>query len=289
MKLLIAHRESWGMSSLPLITAASGGRIETAIVGSAGFADKVASADHVMRWAWTGTEGVPSSTKIINKSRLIGRVSNKGLFAKELGDSGLGPRTYLSIDEWLSDDLVADEWLLRKRKHQQGQDITIIRLTEPREAILKARELGEYYIRPRVPKTNEYRVYVLCGKVLQIEEKTVPDPTVVAWGNDRSNFTNVRWGAWDLRVADEAIRAVNLSELHYGAVDVIVTADGEPYVLEVNTGPDLYSRSDGSMSYVQKTMAAGLVWHCDNGWDHIVTDHDAISSYRDLLHPSMQE
>jgi hypothetical protein len=99
-----------------------------------------------------------------------------------------------------------------------------------------------------VPKKQEYRVHVLNGEVVDVQRKArrkdVPDEEV-NWmvRNHDNGFIFARgedMGEVPEDVTVQALRAVKVCGLDFGAVDVIYN-DGQAkaYVLEVNTAPGL--------------------------------------------------
>lgn len=285
MSLLVIRRDGWAMQAMPLIATLVQG-METKQVS-----ELTGGEGHtiIMRWGWTGT--MPSALqerKVVNSSRAIKRTSQKGQFAKEISDLGIGPKSYPSEYSWFSDPEDGDmhsKWLSRPNYHERGRGIEVVSRELRRTQTFHLQH--ERYVRRLIAKEKEYRVYVFCGRVIQIERKTVADPSQIAWGNEGSNFTNIDWSGWPVQAGEKAIRAVALAGLHYGAVDVIEDAEGTAYVLEVNTAPDLYGRDDGRPSYVQRVMARALRWHLNNNWD--IQELGEVRSFRDMKHPCCED
>lgn len=150
-----------------------------------------------------------------------------------------------------------------------------------------ARVLGDgWYMRPRINKTAEYRVYVMCGKVVHVARKTPGDPNKTAWNVARGGrFDPVNWDNWPLDVCDRAIRAFNQSSLHFGGVDMMVDEDGTPYFIEINTAPSLPLTSEGGHTSRHMAMAKGFLWHAERGLDRIPDNE--YEGWRKYIHPAV--
>lgn len=153
---------------------------------------------------------------------------------------------FISHPEWTEDKAVAQGWLdtnkavvaRQKLTGHSGEGIVIAR---PGEQLVDAPLYVKY-----VKKTNEYRVHVLSGEVVDVQRKArrqdVPDE-VVNWQvrNHANGFIYAREGfEVPPSVEEQAISAVIALGLDFGAVDIIWNDhEQKPYVLEVNTAPGL--------------------------------------------------
>lgn len=98
-----------------------------------------------------------------------------------------------------------------------------------------------------IPKKEEYRVHVVNGKVIAVQRKTL--------SSKRDNTKEVNWKIRNLEngfiyqreninpdnsVLDVAVKAMEVSGLDFGAVDIVYHhKEKRPYVLEINTAPGL--------------------------------------------------
>lgn len=100
-----------------------------------------------------------------------------------------------------------------------------------------------------VPKTDEYRVHVVQGTVIDVQRKArsreVPDDEV-NWEvrNHKNGFIFMREGVTPdtvpSQVQEQAVQAVQALGLDFGAVDIIWNQRRDKaYVLEVNTAPGM--------------------------------------------------
>jgi glutathione synthase/RimK-type ligase-like ATP-grasp enzyme len=130
--------------------------------------------------------------------------------------------------------------LARKVEHKCGRDIIVCR---NRFQARRALERGRTWFSEFIPTETEYRVWVFRKRVLGVYEKI--------WKGE-GEFTgcvrNHRFGFQfqkrdDLRkseaIATAATSAVKSIEMDFGAVDLIKGKDGELYVLEVNSMPNI--------------------------------------------------
>lgn len=87
-------------------------------------------------------------------------------------------------------------------------------------------------------------------RILNYLEKPKPnDPNQLAWNIAQNGqaFNNVKWSDYNNKVCQLGIKALEALKLDFGAVDIMIDKDGNPYLLEVNTAGTL-SSSEYSMS-----------------------------------------
>lgn len=131
-------------------------------------------------------------------------------------------------------------------------------------------------------------MYVMCGKVVHVARKTPGDPNKTAWNVARGGrFDPVNWDNWPLEVCAKGIAAFNLSDLHFGGVDVMVADDGTPYFIEINTAPSLPCTSEGGYTSRHKAMHSGFVWHAEHGLDPRLGESEYEEGWRKYIHPAV--
>jgi glutathione synthase/RimK-type ligase-like ATP-grasp enzyme len=120
--------------------------------------------------------------------------------------------------------------LWRPRSHHGGQFMTVVNSSD------EVTQLGGYWSEI-LPKTREFRVYVLFGRILGIDEKIVNDPTQLAWNHSAGGvFQVLSWDSWPSALSYIATKVALLANQHFTAVDVIYY-DHRFYFLETNLSP----------------------------------------------------
>ena len=259
--------------------------------------------DLVVRWGYTGhlnssLTGVP----IMNNPSAIHQVNNKLDFALRVSNEMDGQLPVLTSDTCAGSPVTASSrmaslsspttrWVLRARRHAQGRRMyKVFPTTLARVLRRYSRPLADgWYMRPRIQKAAEYRVYVVCGKVVAVARKTPGDPTKTAWNVARGGrFDLVRWDDWPLDVCRVAIGAFNLSELHFGGVDIMVEeGTNNPYFIEINSAPSLPLTSTRTHTTRHDAMARAFEWHAEYGRDRINCDSLGYEGWRSVIHPAI--
>ena len=146
----------------------------------------------------------------------------------------------------------------------------------------------EYY-----KKKSEWRIHVMAGDVVDIQRKVrnpeVPDDQI-NWQvrNHGNGFIFTRGTAEECpdMVKTMAVRAVEATGLHFGAVDVIYNERyGQAIVLEINTAPGLTGTTlegyKGRLSAFGEYFAANVRNH---GPDELLVLDELMRQYRRGLH-----
>jgi len=123
------------------------------------------------------------------------------------------------------------------RNHIAGKTLKI--LTEPGEESFK------YYTRYR-EIDREFRVHVFEGQVLKAFRKVPrsdnPDPKIrtseKGWG-----YKKVNWQKYYSKGTEVAVMATGALGLTYAGVDIARDSDGDWFIIEVNTGPSLNTKT----------------------------------------------
>lgn len=221
----------------------------------------IGKGDKIIRWGNTIKLEVDGGIAY-NKSVGIAAGANKKKARILMQDAGIPvPKTWILFDDFVADGTKTGPYIVRPAKHKQGKQLVVANTVEEVEDAVV--DFGDYYISEFYPKTREFRVHVAHGKVLIMHEKPAPeDKKTVAWNRhvNHDAFVVIKWGDFDIEIAQLAINAVKLLGLDMGAVDVLAfPAHAErkvrprAVVCEVNTAPTL-------REYAQGKYAAYFDW-----------------------------
>lgn len=131
----------------------------------------------------------------------------------------------------------------RPRRHRGGRQVFFC---QTRADVEVACEEGADYFSAYYNKTREYRVHVCHGQVLIVNEKVTREGeehkrNLVVWNHALNDFRFdvVRWKQWPVEVVRLAIKAIRVTGLDFGAVDILAEpkdSDLPPAVVcEINT------------------------------------------------------
>jgi glutathione synthase/RimK-type ligase-like ATP-grasp enzyme len=193
----------------------------------------------IINW---GIHNIDDASSLINQPTAVMRASNKIMAFAHW-------QPHVRIPEWTTSRTEAERWLTEKKAivlaratvtGSQGSGISILRTGD---AVPNA----PLYVR-YVKKTHEYRVHVVGGNVVFVQQKRkrsgveVKDDGLIR-NHDRGwVFCENEVDEPSDELKAECVRAVGTLGLDFGAVDVIVNKQtGEPVILEVNTAPGIES------------------------------------------------
>ena len=240
--------------------------------------------DLLIRFGCRGS--LPSELKerrpiILNKAAGIKRVTDKFGFRRHLQERGLGNITPLtmSLEQCIID--MPGPCVVRPSTHHKGRGFhvcyTLLELLQACKAVNNNGYAQEY-----INKEKEFRVNIMQNRVVSMTEKVPKDTMKPCWNNDADvELVNVRWGSWDLDVANVALKVFSESGLDFGGVDVIIGHDERVLCLEVNSCPAL-------SSYRQQSFAKVLDWMIDNSC-YELPNVEHCSNWKDVIHPALLE
>lgn len=198
----------------------------------------------VINWGCSVTPEEVEKANVINPASAVKLATNKRTFFETV-------HSEVSIPEFTLDQEVALSWLNEGGKivvretltGHSAEGLVMIADFEAWENYNKTR--AKLYVK-YIPKKEEYRVHVVAGEVADVQQKAMSsrvDRARVNW-QVRNHANGFIYKREDVNppemVTAEAIKAVQLCGLHYGAVDVIWNNHrNTAYVLEVNTAPGL--------------------------------------------------
>ena len=214
----------------------------------------------VINW---GSSQVPqeiNKSRVLNKPEVVATCANKLRFFEALSGKEV------SIPDWTNSYDQAVKWVgdghtVCARTVLSGHSATglVIMDKDNPKSFVKAPLYTKY-----IPKEDEYRVHVVDGKVIDIQRKALRNGWIEEHGPDvnykvrnlANGFVYIRQDVnAPKQVAEEALKAMGIIGMVFGAVDVIFnTKRDKAYVLEINSAPglegttvELYARALGAV------------------------------------------
>lgn len=239
----------------------------------------------VFRWGCTSSIPGDPPGVVVNTAKAIHWCSDKRQSRLDMQEAGVPVpytltasafSTKLNYHEWLS----TQKFVLRPSTHAQGRNLYHGSVNDINAALRSNPSLINGYVSELIDKVAEYRVMVVQNRVAWVAKKTPGNPDDVAWNVAAGGrFDNVRWGEWPIRVIVAALQAAKVGGLDFGGVDVMVDAEGNPYVLEVNSAPSQTS------PYRQQCLAKCFDYIVTNGKQHL-PDHRG-TGWKYYIHPAV--
>lgn len=239
---------------------------------------------------WGCTSNVPEGSVVVNEAKAIHWCSDKKQGRLDMQEAGVPvPETFPYDPEWMEGneflETTAEEravrWVARPSRHAQGRNLFVGNFYQCQGWL---DSFGGGYISRLINKVAEYRVFVCQNRVVWVARKTPGNPDQVAWNVAQGGrFDNVRWGDWPMPVIKAALAAAKVSGTDFCGVDVMVDAEGLPYVLEVNSAPSQTSE------YRQRCVAKAFDYIIDNGKAHFPDVADGPRrTYKSYIHPAVR-
>ena len=237
----------------------------------------IPAADVYIRWGCTSTIPHIDSSIVVNTTGPIHTVGDKAGFRAILDAVALCPRTWFDVLDVPPRECPV---IVRPQVHAQGKQVYFCESSAQMFNAIERCGPG-YYISKFIDKVAEYRVFVAQGRAVWVAKKTPGNPEDVAWNVARGGrFDNVRWSDWPIKGVKLAIRGFLLSELDFGGVDIMVDAENNWYILEINSAPSQTS------PYRQECVAKVFDYIIENGKDTIPIA-DRIGGYLKFIHPTL--
>jgi len=196
--------------------------------------------DKLIRWG--STLPLPMRPgSVLNKRKALLKAIDKFQTLLNLNNYGVRVPRFFDLTSTANDLLQVIDFpcLARKKNHTQGKDIILcLQLND----LQQAKTLGCDYAIKYISTKKEYRVHVFQGSIIKTSEKVLTDvESHVPYIRNVEHGYTFRHERTNLSKESEwlAVEAVEALGLDFGAVDLIVSDTGIPYVLEVNTGPSL--------------------------------------------------
>ena len=204
----------------------------------------VGQCDLLIRWGNSAT--FISCEYVINSSGAVANAARKDKALWLMAREGVKVPDFLRIEEDTTVESLAAciPGFLRSRYHQGGDGLKFVPTLNACEVAMKKDEYT--YIVKEINKIQEWRVHVgsfMGAELLYVQRKlrqASAEPSKV-WNYDNGWTFNTRAPSSlaSYLIIDEAKRAVEALGLDFGAVDLLVDAEGTAWVIEVNTAPAL--------------------------------------------------
>lgn len=184
---------------------------------------------------WGSTLQVEEPDKTLNRQKSVATASDKLRTLEILADKGISVPQVVRLVPNIKLPWVG---LARSRTHSGGNDIY---LCLQNQDIAEAVNRNLDYLVQYIPTVQEFRYHIFKNRSIKVSEKVLTNRKRI-----KPFIRNLSTG-YTFRVPDKvhkearkmAKRAVSALELDFGAVDVVISDDNRPFVLEVNTGPGL--------------------------------------------------
>jgi len=191
-------------------------------------------SDRVLNWGLASPRDAP---KWINQPSAVALACNKGAALAAMVAAKV-PTPQVTSDVGLAVQWVRDGAAVvgRSPGHRSGSGMWPC-ITEE-EVSLSLAEGATHWLQC-VEAAHEYRVHVVADRAIKTSEKLGGQGWVRSWDNGwrfKVPTTSFEERKPVRRAARRAVRSLGLD---FGAVDVLVDADGKVYVLEVNTAPGI--------------------------------------------------
>lgn len=236
----------------------------------------------LFRWGCTSVYPVDVMLTV-NTADSIRWCADKKKGRTDMQDAGVPvPRTFSDLGDWARGKVAGKEYVIRPRQHAQGRNLWVAKTLGEMADFVE--QFPDFYISELINKVAEYRVFVCQNRVVWVAKKTPGNPQDVAWNVARGGrFDNVRWSNWDTAVLDAALKAAKVSGTDFSGVDIMIDAEGNPYVLEVNSAPSQTS------PYRQQCVAKAFNYIVQNGKDHFAdVEWNTERNWKDYIHPAVR-
>lgn len=197
---------------------------------------------------WGNTIVVDTTNSIVyNKAEAVSNASNKKLSREIFEQKGLNCPKLIKNQEDASKALKFGPIIARPSRHSKGKNFILI--SSLAEYNAHVNNHNDWYYSQFVNKKQEFRVHVAHGRILNYLEKPNPGDNQIAWNRavNGEAFDNVKWDNYNKNICELAIKAITALGLDFGGVDIMLDAQGNACLLEVNTAATLAS-SEYSMS-----------------------------------------
>lgn len=228
MVTLLYHARSNG-AICRRIAAVSGGKIQAVCDKDVDIPEKHAGS--LVRW---DSRVEMDADKTINSAKVVRLSRNKRYSRLVLALAGLAPAT------WIKRRDCQFPCVVRPKRHYGGHNFFLCNNRAELDAAVRRCGKGRWYASAFIKKTEEFRVFILNGKVFKVIRRYRADgDPAKPWNFHNGGLSKrIKQVNWPEGLADMAVAVATRLGLQLCAVDVI--AEGEKlYALEANTAPGL--------------------------------------------------
>lgn len=246
MNKLYIYPYKMGSNSVGLLSKALGAKV----IRLENSSFKGGEGKIVLNWGNSMENDALKGSVVINPPEAVKLATNKRTFFEAVVGQ-------VSIPDFTTDKDLAESWLRDGKKvvvrekltGHSGEGITLI--TNIQDWELYDHSSAKLYVM-YIPKKDEYRVHVMGGEVIDLQRKAISpglnkDMVNFQIRNHNNGFIFVRNETEDRcpdAVKAQAIEAIRLTGLDFGAVDVVWNEHrNAAYVLEINTAPGLEGKT----------------------------------------------
>lgn len=211
-------------------------------------------ADIVLRWGTHRAFPLNGATEINTKDAVI-QAENKAYSRYIMQDRGLPvPKTWYSISA------AELPFIVRPESHSLGRQFRIVEKVSDKKFHEHVKNL---YCSAIFPKVSEYRVHTWRGQPFSMWNKNITKGELLAnQAHTHRPWTHINkpyQSELHERLANEAVRACELFGLETGGVDIMVDANDNLAICEINTMPQIKSQflADLYADQIIKTVQNG--------------------------------
>lgn len=195
--------------------------------------DPLHGSQIALRW---GTAERPLIPSVIQPAAAIARAGNKLAALQIMQAAGI------PVPEFTTVQPINGTWLGRRLRGMGGQDIVV----QPEGQITYGFAESDFWTK-YIPNRREYRIHVVGGEVVRVQGKYLDFPQQHSNPHIKNYSQGYRFRTPERQLhrnrIDAAKNAIAALGLDFGAVDLLVSERGDPFVLEVNTAPKLAPRT----------------------------------------------
>lgn len=172
----------------------------------------------------------------INKPQAVHNMSNKSLARRIFRDAGVKiPQTFFYEEQFFF------PCIARPSHHHGGNHFHILNTERDLRSLMNTENIHDWYFAEVFQKTHEYRVHCAHGKALIVQDKPLVSGEIRAnHAVNHESWRILKWSEFNPEICRESLKAIEVSGLDYGAVDIMYNAaNNSMAICEVNTSPSI--------------------------------------------------